>query len=394
MRKIYSEAYLMGIQAFIDSDLASLNKYIQKTEHSYERKLLKVRQYMAVSENSKALELCLSVASFPLAAFAEKNFLLATLYFSKRFYEKAAYHGSLALETFQKLSLPERIFKSYYNLSVTYSELRWNDMSKLYLDRAIESATSTEDKLDVMRAKACHHSVNNEYPKAKEVLSEMQELILDLESYDVEMFWLIASDIHIWAKEYPEASRCLSRIKKRVNFAYRERLFTQRTLLDFILIPSQPLTLPKLPKIFTTDSEFFLQLSFLRALQDGDLRSSQAFWNSLCQLRPQVYGASYVCLSHVDKRNAFFQCLDKLRTPFIKAGEVPVLSGKLKVAYESLSLSRVPLRKEEWIEKIWGVPYSTEFDSRFYKLVERLKTKIPQSLLQKNRAYILGSKYN
>ncbi len=90
-----------------------------------------------------------------------------------------------------------------------------------------------------------------------------------------------------------------------------------------------------------------------------------------------------------ESKNVFFQCIEKLRVKNTMNSTLPLsdLSPSLQKAWKVICESPTPLRKEELIEKIWDVRYSTEFDSRFYKLIERLKLKANARVIQKNRTY-------
>jgi hypothetical protein len=57
--------------------------------------------------------------------------------------------------------------------------------------------------------------------------------------------------------------------------------------------------------------------------------------------------------------------------------------------YRELTAATFPLRKEELIERVWGLAYDPRWDSRFYKLVERAK-KAGMAIVCSHHAYFLN----
>jgi len=394
-RQSFSSSYLKGIRAYVASDKRTLRHSILRTENPIERKLLGVRLLLENNQKEDAFLQCKNIETSNSLFQAEKHFLLATLYYSKRQYETAALHAHHAIEEFKKN--PEesevyrgRLFLSHLNLGITYGEMRLRKLALHYLTLAQGYASTIEDELLIQRATACELSLQGDYVRALSVIAEIEKKSALSRSFDYGAHCLVAGGICAWNKDYERAMTYFARIKRGQSLIIRERLKSFEVFTRFILAPKEAKRLPQIPKYFSRDSECTWQWLLLKAIQSGQEKEAREFWTKLHQLRPEVYLQDFAKYPERESSHLFFQCLQKLELSSLCKVSSAELKGRLKIAFDLLSQSKIPLRKEDLIERIWSTSYSSDFDSRFYKLIERLKQKTKAPILQSNRAYYLS----
>ena len=89
-----------------------------------------------------------------------------------------------------------------------------------------------------------------------------------------------------------------------------------------------------------------------------------------------------------EERDLFFQAIQKMCGIRPVATAAPSSSSALIEKLEKvLRGAAMPLRKEELIEKIWNIPYSPAYDSRFYKLLERVRKLSKSRIVCERRSY-------
>jgi len=169
--------------------------------------------------------------------------------------------------------------------------------------------------------------------------------------------------------------------KSRIHFYY----FLFRAELSGKLIPSQA------PEVIMESKEFRLKWAILVALQGGELEFAQKKWEELRFLFPRLYQSDFKASNAQFSCDAFMKYIARLRGEELVVAVIPGLKtgSKLNKLYEVLSNESLPIRKEELIERVWEVPYSPALDSRFYKLLERLRKKGKAKIISQNHAYQL-----
>ncbi len=391
----FSNVYLKGIRAYIASDKKTLRHSILRIENPVERKLLGVRLLLENNQKEAAFEQCMNIETSHPLYVAEKYFLLSTLYYSKRHYEASALHAHKAIEEFKKR--PEdsdvyrgRLFITNLNLGVTYSEMRLRQLALHYLTLAQNYVSTLEDELLLLRAKACELSLQGTYVQALGLIKEIELRSTHSKSFDYGAHCLVAGGICAWNKDYERALFYFAQVKRGQSLIIRERLKSFEVFTRYILASKDVKKLPQAPKFFSRDSECSWQWMFLKAIQNGEEKEAREFWAKLHQLRPEVYLKDFAKYPEKESSHLFFQCLQRLELSSQCKVSSAELKGRLKIAFDLLNQSKIPMRKEDLIERIWSTPYSSEFDSRFYKLIERLKQKTKAPILQSNRAYFLG----
>jgi DNA-binding response OmpR family regulator len=96
---------------------------------------------------------------------------------------------------------------------------------------------------------------------------------------------------------------------------------------------------------------------------------------------PENYKENFEIIHEADRRAPFFVFLKSLlsnrrhRLSAQVGADVQNLHGKAGKMLELLRIAPMPLRREHLIEEIWNRDYTPEYDSRFYKLIERLRKR-------------------
>ena len=105
-------------------------------------------------------------------------------------------------------------------------------------------------------------------------------------------------------------------------------------------------------------------------------------------MNPSKYLTPFNFSNKGDFSNHFSKYLEKLKLDGEKKQILNIRKGsRMHKLYEVMSHSSVALRKEVLIEQVWNVNYGPGYDSRFYKLIERLKKTTDLNIVMENSTY-------
>ena len=111
------------------------------------------------------------------------------------------------------------------------------------------------------------------------------------------------------------------------------------------------------------------------------------------KLFPNFYTHDFKSCDNSQENTLFMAALEKLltRNDVMNPVNTLIKGKKGQALIEILSNARMPLRKELLIEKIWNIQYDPNYDTRFYKLVERISQNTSLNIINQNHAYKLAS---
>lgn len=363
---------------------------LSKNLNRIERTLLEARQENRSNNFIVARDLLSTLSTDSIFLEAEKNFILASTYFNLGKYENAIESNLASLKEFQKIQDRRGSFLCSYNLSVDFQKLRLDSLSSYYLKEAESYSKTVNEKVLIYRAIACELSLKGEHLEAVKyiqmALSKREEhYIGDQRALDC-----VAIDIYLQAGHLDLAikqSNALCTVKK---FCLKPRYVFENMALKFIASPYDPGT-PL--KTLEENSEYLLKWEILRSLFKGDRERARKLWRELQSILPQRYRDDFEPMTDAESKGVFIRALFAVKKPVLNSYQAPspFLKGKLADLHGILTQSKFPLRKEEIIENIWKVPYSNELDSRFYKLVERLKKSANIDIVYKAQGYSISN---
>jgi tetratricopeptide (TPR) repeat protein len=385
--------YVAGIEAIQSQNRGKTRQILKSPQLSLiEKRLLQVRKMFRNNKYVEAIR-CLESLS-PIGAFflGEKYILLAHVWFLKGDFQKSAIFNTLAFEAYTLDSDRRGLFLSLYNLSADYNRMGAYQLSTHYLERSRPYARTPGEHCLILRAEACQWSIEENYDKACSVLSEAFSMADALLPADLTALHSVAADIYFRSKRYETCYEILKRICAGSRKASRDA----RLAFDIKVVEQlrSGASLPAREGAWQFSDEFSLKWDILRCVQNGEMDRAQKLWKSLTRRLPMLYGEDFSCLSASESSTIFFQYLSRLfKTPSFStsAKDSDLLKGKLGKLHRILAQSSTPLRKEELIEKIWGTAYDPKFDSRFYKLMERLKKTACRTIITSNRTYSYGA---
>lgn len=368
--------YLQAVDFYVSGDIRKLNRYFDHEELSLaEKRLLRVRKaFHAVDYNEARAILSSFYPSEPFLR-GEWHFLSGNLHSYLSDWSAALIDAHQALQRYTQCAHQRGLFLSCYNLSVYYNRVGLDAVSLHFLNQALPFVQSVTQESLVLRAQACHHSRSGDFKMALGALELAMKSCDLLPEIEQATLLSVAADIYFRAGRTEQAADSLSRLI--VNRLVRDRARVQFEFLilkDFVA--RRPLARGVVPVAIEEANEYRLRWLVLADLQDGDLTSAKKRWCELCSLLPSRYQAEFKCVNPSDEKTIFISALRGLMTGNAMLTQAPPtnLSGKQQRLFEVMVNSPIALRKEELIERVWGMNYDPSLDSRFYKLIERIRS--------------------
>jgi len=389
------QLYFQGVEAYLKNETKDLNHLLQSNDLSLEeKKLLTVRKYFSAKKYPQALKLLSNQSRFSDSFLeAENNYLLGNCrsYFSD--WELAVISTLKAYQIYRDINHQRGIFLSGYNLSAFFNRLGLQHLSFHYLQEIDQACIESAQKGLIMRAFACYYLSQNNLEKARQSIASTFQYLSSMSALDQVATLSVSLDVYFRLEEYDEVKRILQTInkskiiKENVKFEF-ERLCYQE------LIGDKNISSQELSQSLQNSQEYSLKFIILKNLKNGEILTATNHWNKLCLLLPNRYVQGFECVQDSDRKSIFMFLIQKLLSvsaPTSGLDKFDKLEGKLKKLYDCLNEPGAFKRKENLIESIWNVSYDPSFDSRFYKLVERLKRETGIQLVVKNRCYSFPS---
>ncbi|HUP58532.1 MAG TPA: helix-turn-helix domain-containing protein [Bdellovibrionota bacterium] len=377
-------AYQRAVGAYLagrSRELARLRK--ARSLSADEKLLIEARVRLARRRFALARE-ALARVSARAGTFlhGDRCFLEASSWFQEGDFEASACWNLRARESYTAVSDRRGAFLSSHNLGVDFSRMGSRKLAAACFSEAEAAAGDPREHALLLRARACEESRSRRYAEAAAWLDALRKLEGALDDHDREVTAHVAADIYFRAGRAEDALRALEEAPPTARDLGRrqfERAMIAVSRKGGLLAPA-PAPVRKAP-------EYLLKWELVRALQAGEQARGAALWKKLRAMSPGHFGGEFECLDASERDSSFWQVVRRLRKPAPKTA--PALAGKLAKLARVLGESGFPLRKEELIERVWGIPYDPALDSRLYKLIERAKRQeLP--IVSRGRAYLLA----
>jgi tetratricopeptide (TPR) repeat protein len=388
MSRLAHPLYQKAILAYRAGERDTLRMLMQGYELSQaEKTLIEVR--LALRDNAPELAKSLLDRFSPPSPFltGEKEVLLAHYYFISGNFEEAAAANIRAAGAYRNAKDQEGEFSATYNLSVDFNRMGAEVLSFHYLNVAHSLALNDGHRSVIARGFACHFSQEENFSEAIDWLTRAMEHAGQLSVNDRMTLFCVAADIYFRAGQGQKSLEMLAILyKDRTKYRDRPRIEFEFKVLSAFL---KGAALESIPTSVKLSEEYSLKWKIIRFVQTGELAKAERLWRRLIQVCPKIYGPDFGCLLPSEEKTIFFQCFSKWYRRKSETLESPQFTpkGRLGKLHEALIQAQTPLSKEALIEKIWGVSYELQYDTRFYKLVERLKKISPYPIRVENRAY-------
>lgn len=350
-----------------------------------ERNLLVARKYFSSQQFKEAI---LVLESMPDSSCdylnGEKNLLLATANSNSGNNENSFLYNGRAIAFYKKAEDKSGEFLATHNLHVDANLLGLKRIGQEYLDKASDLVLTIEQKFLISRARACILSQERKYLDAyKEIKSSIDICHECTNKLDVFTLKVVASDIFFRANKIAEAQALLEEIKNEKLLKPKARVFFNIAAIKFLSGTSLGL----MPKYVSLSAEYSLKWNLLLAMECGDLTTARKLWSEIVHAFPGNFQESFQANTLFDQESLFFKCVLHIKEKASNVPQVDFESGsKMAILHECLLRTKSPIRKEELIELIWKTPYDPSLDSRFYKLIQRLKS-MDLPIANEHRAY-------
>ncbi|MBL6988727.1 MAG: hypothetical protein ISR65_03080 [Bacteriovoracaceae bacterium] len=392
------KTYNLAVTSYFEDNLKAFHRLKNSKDLSYaEKTLLEVRLLLQKQAWTKSLELLTSHRSIQCSFLkGEYYLLLGFVYRSLAQWQKCIIATQSANINFVVANDKKGQFLSNFNLSAALNRVGMLEVSNYHLEHAKNFAEAADEKVLVYRAYACKQCKEEDYIGAcssiesalalKEHLKVSEQLVLDT----------IACDIFFRAKKIEKATQILKVLKASGNNPAQSRALFDWHLLK---VYNDDILLDKPPQRIEDNEEYVLKWGIISSLQNKNLERAKKIWDKLSKKIPEIYKNDLTAVNSSDNRSLFFKCVQKLNKAIqneIKLkktmDDLNLRPGsKLYILYNILKNTTKPLRKEDLIEDIWGGQYDPQFNSRFYKLIERLKKLTKGRIVNQDSSYMLKS---
>lgn len=385
------KSYLGAVEAYIANDHAAMAVFLAGAAGSLsEKKLIRARQAARSGDYTAALEILTSMT--PETAFlkAEHHFVYANVLSHKSLWQEALVHAQQALVQYTLCSNVRGQFLANYNLSVYYNRLGLDTASLHHIHASEQLAQGPGQVSLVARALACHYARSLDFANALSALDEALDRRDHLDEVDQAALNSVAADLYFRAGHLDTALRFIETLSRSRVVRDKARVRFDLTVLRAMVEGSRKLVSGPMPEVVAENEEYRLRWEIIENLQSGDWSTAETRWERLCALFPLRFAAGFKCLNESDEKLIFIVAIRSLMSAPQEFASVE-LTGKPRKLFETLKSAPVPLRKEELIERVWGLPYHPSLDARFYKLVERLRKDGRLAIESVNHTYRLIS---
>lgn len=380
-------AYQQAVRLYLSggSGISARMKHFDLS--SSEKKLLSARILLKKQNTCEVL----SLLSHPVPGDgfleAERLFLLGTAYFLRADFENALKLNLTAAEKYRRLGDRRGQFLSLYNASVDASKMNLFTMCQFYLESAEAHITQPDEKILALRAWACLESDRGDYAKSVSLIKNAMEEKTNLSLQDRLVFDHVLSYVYFRSNKLEQSRNVLQTLRKKTKNRDRALVELDYQIVNFLLTGAK---LPKAPRVTNRCLETTAKWRLLLLLQHGSLSEAKTQWDLLCKLQPMNFAAEFRFVSDSDKQSPFARAVARFFEKNSQPNRITTnLTPKLELTRNILMQQKIPLRKEELIEQIWGVPYDPAYDTRFYKMMERLR-KHGFRLVVRNQTYSVG----
>jgi len=381
--------YNQAVSLYLKRDMKKLNQFLSKSllTHS-ERTLIKARLLNLEGKTDEAKELLLPHKPTNKFLQAQKENVLSSIYDKLSSYQSAAVCNQKAINLYHELSDNEGLFVSYLNLCINYSRLSLEELFEYNWQKAHDYIKTIENQNSLIRAKVSYLSKVGRFKDALEII---QKITRGSSEYNNKTAFLnLEADILFRLEYYNEALEIYSSLVKNNKTLTRFRIHYEYQVTSAIKTNNK---LKAIAEDFPKQSEYFYLWNSLIYLQDGDPEIAHQSWLELVKANPDKYLPEFRYKDIGDYHCHFSQFYQYLKSKNSDISLNPFKKGSNTYKFVNiLKYSQTPLRKEVIIEQLWDVPYSPEFDARFYKVVERVKKNSNINVIMRNSTYHIQEK--
>ncbi len=390
MRRLDHQLYNECVQLYFKRELAKLKSELSKGRLSqFEKNLLWSRLHNLDGNYEKAIENLLNRSTTSKYLDAQRYNVLSSVYDKVSLYQKAATCNHKAIVFYQELEDQEGLYISYLNLSINYSRLSLRELFDYAWNKAYSYKDNKYQIISLVRSKASYLSKEGNLNEALSLLLDNNKDNYFKTKQSQIVYMNLIADVYFRLRRYDKSFEIYKNLHSKVKSITRERVQYEYQVTKSLMNKSK---LVAIPESFSKTSEYFYLWSTLLSMQDGEPDMAKSYWNKLLKLNPDKYLQDYEYKDFGDINCHFLQFYEFLRSDKNLSRPSPFrINSKANRLYKILRDSETALRKEVLIERVWRVQYDPDLDSRFYKLIQRLKIHPEVSILMKNSTYQLVS---
>lgn len=384
--------YLKAVDYYLSGETVKLIRATNSKKLSIaEKKLLKARILARENKWDESIELLSSISTTSNFLLGEKFALIGISYIQKSEFEKSIINNIESLKYYEKIEDSIGLFTTNYNLSVSYLKLGLNLLSDKFISYSEKYASTTRQNGLIIRAKAFSLSLKKDHKESIKLIDRAINEKHNFSINDILTLKLTASEIYIRSEEYEEAYKVLSKLIRSKQIKESAKAICDFYFLKLYLGKIKKLSSRK-PLQVSKSNEHSLQWNLIKTLIEGDQLLSRNLWNKLRLIAPSKYLEDFKFLdSELD--SIFSRLILKIRKKTVHlelSRYIDDVKGKRsKALLQSLINSNGPISKEDLIELTWETKYNPSFDSRFYKLIERIKSCTGLNIVNDYRSYYI-----
>ena len=250
---------------------------------------------------------------------------------------------------------------------------------------------SESHKISINLSLAANYSKLSKWREAIDILEKGFPILDATKDFELMISYnLVSSDIYCRDFQYAKAMTILEKLKNIKKAPFRGRILFEYELLK--AHTDEKFSLIKWPEAVMEDAIYSTKAKVIDYLLTGQNVEAQRTWIILAKKEPNNYLPNFEMKFKSDENTLYFVFIKKIQCLKIKNENIKKdlnLNGKQKILFDLLYQNKFPMRKEELIEKIWEVPYDPQYDSRFYKLVQRLKEKADCEIKNNHGGYLI-----
>ncbi len=376
--------YFQALDLYFQRDMSPLKKLLKTQKLDRSQKLLIKARLEGLNNNwDKYLDL-LKTKFDNEYLDAQRLLLRGNAYLRMGDFELSILENLAAIQILLNLEDKQSLFNGHYHIAVCYSRLSLEKLLNSYLEKALVYADDLDKVYSIKRVYLNYYSKIGDFKSALKVIDQIEKEDLEkLQNKDI--LKNIMADVYFRSGNLEKANQLYIELKKNRKSIYKARIDYEFTILKCIMENKK---LPNLPRSIQQSSEYFYLWKTLQALEQGDPFEANLQWENLRKMNPSKYLTPFNFSNKGDFSNHFSKYLEKLKLDGEKKQILNIRKGsRMHKLYEVMSHSSVALRKEVLIEQVWNVNYGPGYDSRFYKLIERLKKTTDLNIVMENSTY-------
>lgn len=364
-------------------------KFRDSTELSQiEKALLNTRLLLRKKKYQEAIDLMEKNRSENSYLMAQRYMQMASSYMCMGRYEEATKFGNLALRYFDETDDQYGNFVTLYNLSVCFNRMSLLSLSHYYLTQAEKMMEGLTQEVMIARQKACCLSHELKFEQALSLLEKY--IPMEVTEFEKEALLIIATDIFTRAGKLEKALAAVEELVHSKSHREKARVIYYYHMLKLLLEEKE---LPTKPEIIDSSEEYSLKWDVVESIQAGEIELYQELMQKLGKTFPEFFDRNGKCIHKSEELGVFNRVINKFaKVDKNKTVNLSAIKGKKgKLLVEMLLNSETPIRKEYLIEQIWEIAYDPKYNSRFYKLIERVKQASEIEIKNKNNAYFIAA---